>query len=177
METSCGGPAGEHGHLLRRGEKEVSRLSVYVKRPLFWICKAHCKTAQYIPPNPGKIVHAETQEVVGTHEGLWNFTIGQGARLRGHAQRLFVSAKDVHENIIYVVPGRWHPTSPTYCILLISPPCSDHPDLYKSKLTARGWQWIWANSPPLDLGTPLGARVSVQFAHRMPDVRGYIRRC
>ena len=43
--------------------------------------------------------------IVGVHEGLWQFTIGQNARLRGMAEKMFVVRKDPSQNAIYVVPG------------------------------------------------------------------------
>jgi len=47
-----------------------------------------------------------TGRVVGEHSGLWNFTIGQNARVAGMPEKLFVSSKDVQSNVIYLVPGR-----------------------------------------------------------------------
>ncbi|KAH8106930.1 5-methylaminomethyl-2-thiouridylate-methyltransferase [Cristinia sonorae] len=114
--------------------------------------------SQYIPPKAGHIINGETGEVVGDHDGLWRFTIGQGARLRGHAQKLFVSAKDFDHNVIYVVPG------------------SDHPDLYKKQITVRDWQWIWADSPPPSINESHGFQCRMQYAHRMMDVPCTVRR-
>jgi tRNA-specific 2-thiouridylase len=42
---------------------------------------------------------------VGEHAGLWNFTIGQGAKVNGLKEKTFVAKKDIPRNIIYVVPG------------------------------------------------------------------------
>jgi len=47
-----------------------------------------------------------TGRTVGEHSGLWNFTIGQNARVPGMPEKLFVFSKDVESNAIYVVPGR-----------------------------------------------------------------------
>jgi tRNA U34 2-thiouridine synthase MnmA/TrmU len=61
--------------------------------------------ARYITPRPGRIVHMETGKPIGTHNGLWNYTIGQGAKLPGHSQPLFVASKDTDNNELLVVPG------------------------------------------------------------------------
>lgn len=61
----------------------------------------------YLKPNPGDIVDVETREVIGTHEGLMNYTIGQrrNVGLSGHTNRHFVVGKDVVKNILYVAFG------------------------------------------------------------------------
>ena len=59
----------------------------------------------YLEPNPGQIYELETGTTIGTHEGLWTYTIGQGARLPGLKEKYFVAAKSKQENAIYVVNG------------------------------------------------------------------------
>lgn len=61
----------------------------------------------YLKPNPGNIVDVETKEVVGTHEGLMNYTIGQRRKvgLSGNLNRHFVVGKDINKNILYVAFG------------------------------------------------------------------------
>lgn len=61
--------------------------------------------AQYIQPKPGPIIELETGRTLGTHDGLWTFTIGQNARIPGCSRKMFVSKKNVEKNEIYVVPG------------------------------------------------------------------------
>lgn len=61
--------------------------------------------AGYFQPKPGPIVEEETGKTLEMHQGIWNFTIGQGARIKGMSQRMCVSRKDPVKNIIYVVPG------------------------------------------------------------------------
>ena len=48
---------------------------------------------------------AETGEEIGRHAGLWNFTLGQNAKIPGMAEKMFVSRKDSKTNTIFVVPG------------------------------------------------------------------------
>ena len=61
----------------------------------------------YIPNNPGDIVNLQTGEVVGRHDGLWNYTIGENARLAGMKTKMNVAKKDLETNTVYVVPGSY----------------------------------------------------------------------
>jgi tRNA U34 2-thiouridine synthase MnmA/TrmU len=62
-------------------------------------------TVNYLQPNRGPIYDLETGKAVGTHKGLWTYTIGEGARLKGSKDRYFVTSKSKAENAIYVVYG------------------------------------------------------------------------
>lgn len=61
----------------------------------------------YLPNKPGNIVNIETGEVLGKHEGLMYYTIGQrrGLHVGGTSERLFVAEKDLNKNILYVAMG------------------------------------------------------------------------
>lgn len=61
--------------------------------------------AQYVTPKPGPIIDLTNGQTVGGHRGLHTFTIGQNARLKGMAEKMFVARKDAKENALYVVPG------------------------------------------------------------------------
>lgn len=66
--------------------------------------------SQYIPMKPGKIMTTDG-EVVGTHQGVYYYTIGQrrglgiGGKQDGNGARWFVLDKDVEKNILYVSQG------------------------------------------------------------------------
>lgn len=62
-------------------------------------------SAQYIVPKPGLIVDMTTGKQAGIHQGLWSYTIGQGAKISGVQQRMFVARKDPETNTIFIVPG------------------------------------------------------------------------
>ncbi len=62
--------------------------------------------ANYISPRPGRIINMGTGQQVGIHSGLWHYTIGQGARLSGMSEKMFVARKCLEANEIFVVPGR-----------------------------------------------------------------------
>lgn len=61
----------------------------------------------YLKPNPGDIVNVETKEVIGRHNGLMNYTIGQrrNVGISGDLERHYVCGKNVKENILYVAYG------------------------------------------------------------------------
>ncbi len=61
----------------------------------------------YLKPNPGPIVNVATKEVIGTHTGLMNYTIGQrrNVGISGDLERHYVCGKDVKNNILYVAFG------------------------------------------------------------------------
>lgn len=58
----------------------------------------------YLKPNPGKVIDIETNEVVGEHTGLMNYTIGQrrNVGISGNKEKHFVVGKDVKNNILYI---------------------------------------------------------------------------
>lgn len=61
----------------------------------------------YLKPNPGNILDVKTKEVIGQHNGLMNYTIGQrrNVGLSGHTTRHYVCGKNVNDNILYVAFG------------------------------------------------------------------------
>ena len=61
--------------------------------------------AQYILAKPGPVINLETGREVGKHNGLWRYTIGQGAKLPGMQSKMFVARKDGTENAIFIVAG------------------------------------------------------------------------
>lgn len=59
----------------------------------------------YLPASPGNIVDANGK-VVGRHQGLWRYTVGERARLSGLPEAVFVGRKDPEKNVVVVVPKR-----------------------------------------------------------------------
>lgn len=66
----------------------------------------------YIPKNPGDVIDIESNEVVGTHNGLMFHTIGQrkglgigGLKGRENA-KFYVCQKDIEKNILYVTTAK-----------------------------------------------------------------------
>lgn len=62
----------------------------------------------YLPINEGKIIDIETNEILGNHEGLYFYTIGQrkGLNLSGFSDQYFVCKKDPTKNILYVTSSK-----------------------------------------------------------------------
>ncbi len=58
----------------------------------------------YLKVNPGPIVDVETKEVIGTHQGLMNYTIGQrrNVGIGGNPKKHFVCGKNLEKNTLYV---------------------------------------------------------------------------
>ncbi len=65
----------------------------------------------YLPANPGDIVEINSNRVIGKHEGVMYYTLGQrkGLGIGGikgiNSQGFFVCKKDVKNNILYVANG------------------------------------------------------------------------
>lgn len=56
---------------------------------------------------PGKIINVATNEVIGNHEGIYKYTIGQrrNVGISGNAEKHYVCGKDVKNNILYIAFG------------------------------------------------------------------------
>lgn len=61
----------------------------------------------YLPNQSGNVVNIETNEIVGKHIGLMNYTIGQrrGLNIGGTLDKMFVVGKDLEKNILYICLG------------------------------------------------------------------------
>ena len=94
--------------------------------------------ARYLQKNPGEIRTLEN-EVIGTHDGLMFYTIGQrqglgiGGRKSASGEPWYVAGKEIESNILRVVQG------------------VNHPALFKQRLRASQLHWISADPPPLSL--------------------------
>lgn len=55
----------------------------------------------------GDVININTNEVIGKHEGLSKYTIGQrkGLNIGGTTDRMFVVGKDLNKNILYIAIG------------------------------------------------------------------------
>ncbi|KAF8884783.1 tRNA-specific 2-thiouridylase [Infundibulicybe gibba] len=92
--------------------------------------------SSYIPPNPGPMIDLESGRTLGQHTGLWNYTIGEKARLGGMPSKMFVAKKDVDANTIFLVPGTIH---------------------------LEEFTWIWKDRPPLELDDKNGFHATSSF--------------
>jgi tRNA-uridine 2-sulfurtransferase len=91
--------------------------------------------ARYLPKRPGEIRILGTDRVVGRHEGLMYYTLGQREGLgiggvRGAPEEpWFVAGKDMAQDILWVVQGH------------------DHPDLLHDRLEADELSWVSGRAP------------------------------
>ena len=61
----------------------------------------------FLKPNPGDIIDIDTGKVIGRHNGLMNYTIGQrrNVGLSGFKDKHYVVGKNVSKNLLYVAFG------------------------------------------------------------------------
>ncbi|KIJ26430.1 hypothetical protein M422DRAFT_61240 [Sphaerobolus stellatus SS14] len=102
--------------------------------------------SQYLKSKSGKIVDP-SGKILSTHDGLWRYTIGQGAKIPGQSERMFVVSKNSTKNQIVVAPG------------------TNHPLLFSKSILVRDWRWIWP-----DFSIPSGFPARVKIRHHMSDV-------
>lgn len=109
--------------------------------------------SQYLPAQPGDMVTVDG-EVVGRHDGLMYYTLGQrrGLGIGGHGdgRSYFVVEKDLQNNRLIVAQGE------------------DHPLLYSR--SARIEQLTWINEP-----AQVGCEYGVKTRYRQPDQRATLR--
>jgi tRNA-specific 2-thiouridylase len=125
------------GHLPKNEVRAIAKsigLNVATKKDSTGICfigkrKFAEFMSQYIKGEPGEMVDPDGK-VIGTHQGIPFYTIGQrkGLRIGGPGEAWFVADKDVANNRILVVQGE------------------DHPALLKQEITATAPTWI--DGPP-----------------------------
>ncbi|KAM0792396.1 hypothetical protein ACM66B_005075 [Microbotryomycetes sp. NB124-2] len=97
----------------------------------------------YMVPHPGDIVNEENR-VIGRHDGLWRYTIGEGARLPGQKERMFVGRKDSSTNTITVVP-------------------KGSPVLQCTSVATSDFHWSSPHHPPSEVLSPQGFHCLAQM--------------
>ena len=106
--------------------------------------------AEYLPAQPGDMV-SPNGEVVGRHDGLMYYTLGQRRGLgiggRGDGRSWFVIGKDLENNRLLVAQGE------------------DHPMLYSERCVAEDVTWV--GEPPMREGERI--RCTVKYRYRQPD--------
>ncbi len=108
----------------------------------------------YLPAQPGKI-RSISGEVLGNHDGLMFYTLGQrkGLGIGGTpgGEPWFVAEKDLKNNILYVAQGR------------------NNPALYSNSLVASDVHWISEKAPNEDFSC------NAKFRYRQPDQEVRVR--
>ncbi len=107
--------------------------------------------ARYLPKTPGEIRRLDDERVIGKHEGLAYYTLGQreglgiGGVKDAPEEPWFVAAKDLEKNVLYAVQGH------------------DHPALLRDRLVASQLSWI-SPTPPRTHWV-----YAAKTRYRMPD--------
>lgn len=131
------------GHLYKRDVRKIAAeagLANAAKKDSTGICFIGERPfrdflARYLPKQPGEIRRLDDERIVGQHEGLSYYTLGQreglgiGGVKDASEEPWFVAAKDMAKNVLYVVQGH------------------DHPALLRDRLTAGQLSWISPRPP------------------------------
>ncbi|XP_037933571.1 mitochondrial tRNA-specific 2-thiouridylase 1 isoform X2 [Teleopsis dalmanni] len=104
---------------------------------------------EYIPSEVGSFIDIDTGIIVGRHEGIHQWTIGQRCRLHSYLKPYFVAKKDVITNNIYVASGH------------------DHQSLFSNEIVVTEINWICED--PLKLSPILNCLF--RFQHTKPLVK------
>lgn len=142
------------GNMHKSEVREIAKkinLPVYQKKDSTGICfigKRNFKQfiCSYIGFIPGEIREYPSKKLLGTHDGLSYYTIGQrkGLMIGGEGEAWYVAGKNKEENILWVVQGE------------------NHPALYSSLLFCEKVEWLEEN-----LTFPLVCKAKIRY--RMPD--------
>ncbi|MFQ6049609.1 MAG: tRNA 2-thiouridine(34) synthase MnmA [Candidatus Paceibacterales bacterium] len=100
---------------------------------------------RYLKTKPGKIICLRSnlkQEVVGEHQGLWFYTIGQRKGIGLPGGPFWVLDKDLKKNLLIVT--------------------KNEKDLYKKELIIKNVNWIAGKTPRL----PLKIKAKIRYRHR-----------
>lgn len=105
---------GLNKHEVKRIADEVGLRRISGKKESIGICFIGDRTFQsfindYIDVRPGNFVDIESGKVVGSHQGIHNWTLGQGCKISGSLQKRFVLKKDPETSTILVASGTDHP--------------------------------------------------------------------
>lgn len=152
------------GHLTKQEVRQIAReagLLVSDKKDSTGICfigerRFKQFLQQYLPAQPGDMV-TEAGEVIGKHDGLMYYTIGQRKGLgiggRGDGRSWFVADKDLKNNRLILVQGE------------------DHPKLFARG--ARIEEITWVNEAPAIRDNEALA-LQVKLRYRQPDQKAWL---
>ena len=81
------------------------------KKDSFDVCFINDSFRSYMMENSnqkkGAVINIDTNQIIGHHEGLMNYTIGQrkGLAIGGTEDKMYVVGKDIDKNILYIALG------------------------------------------------------------------------
>lgn len=94
-----------------REKARLCGLEVADKKDSTDVCFINNKFKEYIADKvdntPGDVIDVETGNVIGRHNGLKSYTIGQrkGLNIGGTQDRMYVVGKDIKKNVLYIALG------------------------------------------------------------------------
>lgn len=94
-----------------REKARLCGLEVADKKDSIDVCFINNKFKEYIADKvdntPGDVIDVETGNVIGRHNGLKSYTIGQrkGLNIGGTQDRMYVVGKDIKKNVLYIALG------------------------------------------------------------------------
>jgi len=98
---------------------------------------------RHLKSKPGPICSmSDIEQIIGRHQGLWFYTIGQRKGIGLPGGPYYVLDKDLKRNLLIVT--------------------KKEKDLYKKELTARNVNWISGKKPRL----PLKVMVKIRYRHK-----------
>lgn len=107
------------GEIVKSGVKQLANRiglpAIAQKRESTGICfvgkrKFSDFMSEYVDPVPGDFVDIENGKVIGQHQGIHKYTIGQGALISGQKQKYYVVRKMPDHKTIIVASGINHPS-------------------------------------------------------------------
>lgn len=106
--------------------------------------------SQYIPDNVGVIKSIETDEIIGKHDGLHRYTIGQRItpinKQVSSSKPWYIAKKDPRENVVYAVEDFQSISSVSS--VSFQAPGTDHPALFTKSFQTELPHWIH-DIPPI----------------------------
>jgi tRNA-specific 2-thiouridylase len=155
-------PLGDHSKPQVREMARQAGFSNYQKKDSTGICfigerRFRDFLSTYLPANPGRIQTPEGQ-VIGEHQGLMYYTMGQrqglgiGGRKDANDAPWFVAGKDLENNILIAVQGH------------------NHPLLFSSALEAEQLHWITGQAP----GEKLHCQARCRHRQPLQDCEAHI---
>lgn len=105
--------------------------------------------ADYIKPQTGKFIDIDTGKVIGNHDGLHNWTVGQGCKISGCLNAYFIARKCTSSNDIFVAAG------------------TNNPALFTDVVYTDAPHWIESKSP---FSSNLIINCQFRFQHTKPLV-------
>lgn len=103
--------------------------------------------SEYVSPMPGNFVDINTGQIVGRHQGIHNYTTGQGVNIGGQSEKLFAIRKMSDQKTILVGAGTNHPS------MLF--------DLFYTN------EPHWIDEPPFNGKTVASAEFRFQHGHKL----------